>query len=390
MNYRALIALTTGHFVGDSYGSFLAPLLPLLIVRHDLDLKQAGLLAAVLSISSQLTQPAWGYLADRWPGRRFAIAGPLIMAVCISAIGLAPTVAVLVLALACGGSGMAAFHPEAASLARQASGSRAALGLSLFISGGNLGFAFGPVVVTALVAAFGLPGTAWGVVPGLIGFLVLLKLVPRRREVAREDRSTSPAARATSRGPSAMVPLLNLCTISILRGIVTVSFVTFLPVLFASRGVELWRGGQFVTVFLLAGAVGGVTGGYAAERFGNKRVMGVTLMLAAPVLWAAIWTTGPWQAVALFMGGALLVASHPVSVSLAQSLAPHRAGTVAAFMIGVAMGLAGLLMPLVGALADARGVDVGLAVMVLASVLAALLVIPLPAAASREVQVVPA
>jgi FSR family fosmidomycin resistance protein-like MFS transporter len=390
MNYRALIALTTGHFVGDSYGSFLAPLLPLLIVRHDLDLKQAGLLAAVLSISSQLTQPAWGYLADRWPGRRFAIAGPLIMAVCISAIGLAPTVAVLVLALACGGSGMAAFHPEAASLARQASGSRAALGLSLFISGGNLGFAFGPVVVTTLVAAFGLPGTAWGVVPGLIGFLVLLKLVPRRREVAREDRSTSPAARATSRGPSAMVPLLNLCTISILRGIVTVSFVTFLPVLFASRGVELWRGGQFVTVFLLAGAVGGVTGGYAAERFGNKRVMGVTLMLAAPVLWAAIWTTGPWQAVALFMGGALLVASHPVSVSLAQSLAPHRAGTVAAFMIGVAMGLAGLLMPLVGALADARGVDVGLAVMVLASVLAALLVIPLPAAASREVQVVPA
>ena len=167
MNFRALFALATAHFLGDSYASFLAPLLSALIIRHGLDLRGAGLLVAVLSTAGHLMQPAWGVLADRWPGHRFAIAGPLLMAICISTIGLAPNLTILVLALAVGGSGMAVFHPEAASLARQSSGSRPALGMSLFISGGNLGFVLGPVVVTGLVAAFGLGGTIWGMIPGV-------------------------------------------------------------------------------------------------------------------------------------------------------------------------------------------------------------------------------
>ena len=74
MNRRALVGLATGHFLGDSYASFLAPLLPALILRHWLDLEAAGLLAAVFSTAAHLLQPAWGLLADRWPGRRFAIA----------------------------------------------------------------------------------------------------------------------------------------------------------------------------------------------------------------------------------------------------------------------------------------------------------------------------
>ncbi len=197
MNFRALFALATAHFLGDSYASFLAPLLPALIIRHGLDLKEAGLLAAVLSTAGHLMQPAWGFLSDRWPGRRFAIAGPLLMAICISTIGLAPSLGFLILALAAGGSAMAAFHPEAASLARQSSGSRPALGMSLFISGGNLGFALGPVVATSLVAAFGLGGTIWGMIPGVVGSLILLKLVPAPRKPW--NRSPPPPMRSPRR-----------------------------------------------------------------------------------------------------------------------------------------------------------------------------------------------
>ncbi len=387
MNFRALFALATAHFLGDSYASFLAPLLPALIIRHGLDLKEAGLLAAVLSTASHLMQPAWGFLADRWPGRRFAVAGPLLMAICISTIGLAPSLGFLVLALAVGGSGMAAFHPEAASLARQSSGSRPALGMSLFISGGNLGFAFGPVVVTSLVAAFGLGGTIWGMIPGVVGALILLKLVPAPANVA--ERST--ARNAISAAPSSptMKALVNLWAISILRGLVTVSFLTFLPILFASRGLSLTMGGQLVTLFLLAGAIGGVLGGFAAERFGSKRMMGTTLALVTPILLCAIWTSGVVQGTALLVGGVLLVASHPVNVSLAQSLAPNRAGTAAAFMIGVAMGVSGLLMPVVGAAADAYGIEKALTVLAFGPFFGSILVIPLPKAVPRNTTVSP-
>jgi FSR family fosmidomycin resistance protein-like MFS transporter len=237
-----------------------------------------------------------------------------------------------------------------------------------------------------LVAAFGLRGTAWGLIPGVLGSLILLKLVPAPAGQPVEAHAT-PSASKEPLPSLPMSPLLNLWAISILRGMVTVSFLTFLPVLFASRGVALQVGGQLVTVFLLAGAIGGVLGGFASERFGTKPVMGVTLALASPVLLGAIWTTGALQAIALFTGGILLVASHPVNVSLAQSLVPHRAGTAAAFMIGVAIGISGLLMPVVGAAADAYGVEVVLAVMAFGSILASILVIPLPAAVPREVKV---
>lgn len=388
MNFRALFALATAHFLGDSYASFLAPLLPALIIRHGLDLKQAGLLAAVLSTAGHLMQPAWGFLADRWPGRRFAVAGPLLMAICISTIGLAPSLGMLVLALALGGSGMAAFHPEAASLARKSSGSRPALGMSLFISGGNLGFALGPVVVTSLVAAFGLGGTIWGMIPGVVGSLLLLKLVPAPPKVVESKSSVSDAVPATPSSPN-MRPLVNLWAISILRGVVTVSFLTFLPILFASRGMSLTHGGQLVTLFLLAGAIGGVLGGFAAERFGSKRMMGITLVLATPVLLCAIWTSGAMQGMALLVGGVLLVASHPVNVSFAQSLAPHRAGTAAAFMIGVAMGISGLLMPVVGAAADVHGVEVALSALAFGPFFGSILVLPLPKAMPRTASVSP-
>jgi hypothetical protein len=46
-----------------------------------------------------------------------------------------------------------------------------------------------------------------------------------------------------------------------------------------------------------------------------------------------------------------------VNVSLAQSLAPGRAGTVAAFMIGLALGIAGLVMPVLGNFADSYGIE---------------------------------
>lgn len=375
MRPRSLGALCLGHFVGDSYTTFLAPLLPLLMARHSLSLSQAGALVAVLSVSTHLTQPAWGYWADRTAGRRFAVGGPLFAALCMSTIGLAPNVALLVAALAVGGLGMAAFHPQAASLARASSVGREALGMSLFISSGNLGFALGPVFATSLVFYFGLPGTSWAVIPGLLGFLLLLWLVPRSES---EPVSRRPPSETNGRA-LAWSPLLNCFSIATLRAVVSAGFLNFLPVLFARRGLDLKSGGALVTLFLFAGAAGGVLGGYAAERWGAKPVMGFTLVLTTPLLLVAAWTHGVPQVLALLVGGALLVASHPININLAQSLAPARAGTVAAFMIGFAVGLAGLSMPAIGAIADLRGVENALAGIALVPLAAAALVLFLPA-----------
>src|SRR6266567_3018634 len=84
-----LILVTLGHFLNDSYGSFFAPILPVLIEKLSLSLTAASGLAAIPSITSALFQPLYGMASDRIRGRFFIILGPLLSVVCMGALAAA-------------------------------------------------------------------------------------------------------------------------------------------------------------------------------------------------------------------------------------------------------------------------------------------------------------
>ena len=97
---RSRLALVTGsHFLNDCYGSFFAPILPLLIEKLSLSLTMASGLAAISSITSAVFQPLYGMASDRIQGRVFIVLGPLLSTVCMSLIGVAPNAALVGLML---------------------------------------------------------------------------------------------------------------------------------------------------------------------------------------------------------------------------------------------------------------------------------------------------
>ncbi|MEK7316274.1 MAG: MFS transporter, partial [Candidatus Eisenbacteria bacterium] len=114
--------LTFGHLTIDSYSSFFAPLLPLLVAKLGLSLTMVGTLVALSSISSSFSQPLFGLPSDRMRRPWFVALGPLTAAIFMSALGLAPSYGVLVALLMLAGLGVAAFHPQAAALAAAATG----------------------------------------------------------------------------------------------------------------------------------------------------------------------------------------------------------------------------------------------------------------------------
>ena len=116
--------LAMGHFVTDLYPAFLPPLLPLLIDKFQISLTSASLLATILTVSASLTQPLFGFLFDRLGGRRMILFGPVLGALSLSFIGLAPHYSTLIFLLILGGLGVASFHPEAAALTASLSGRR--------------------------------------------------------------------------------------------------------------------------------------------------------------------------------------------------------------------------------------------------------------------------
>src|SRR5213594_3501900 len=108
-----LLFLALGHFTVDAYSSFFSPLLPLLVAKLDLSLGNVGVLVALASLSSSLSQPLFGWLSDRLRRPWFVAFGPLTAALFLSAVGLAPSYPALATLLMLGGLGAAAFHPEA-------------------------------------------------------------------------------------------------------------------------------------------------------------------------------------------------------------------------------------------------------------------------------------
>lgn len=347
--------LTFGHLAIDSYSSFFAPLLPLLVAKLGLSLTLVGTLVAFSSITSSFSQPLFGLLSDRMRRPWFVALGPLTAAIFMSALGLASSYGVLLALLMCAGLGVAAFHPEAAALASEASG-RKSMGMAIWVTGGTLGFALGPMFAVGVVSAFGLGGTWVAVFPGIAASLLLffwlgrMEARPRHHEKPPPIRALRPALR----------PLVLLYTATVSRSVVAAGYMTFLPLYLHSRGYSLAQSGVVVSLYLLFGALGGFFGGWLSDRIGGRRVIALSFAGALPLFLVALVLPDRAGSPCLILASFVLQSSLPVNVVLGQELSHAHSSTISSFLMGAAWGMGALIIGPIGALADARGIHAAL------------------------------
>ena len=347
--------LTFGHLTIDSYSSFFSPLLPLLVVKLGLSLTLVGALVALSSITSSFSQPLFGLLSDRMRRPWFVALGPLTAAIFMSSLGLAPNFAALAALLMAAGLGVAAFHPQAASLASEASGRRS-FGMAIWVTGGTLGFALGPMFAVGVVSAFGLGGTWVAVLPGLAASGLLfywlrnMETRPRHHEKPPPLRALRPVLR----------PLALLYAATVSRSAVATGYMTFLPLDLHQRGYTLAQSGAVVSLYLLFGALGGFLGGWLADRIGGRAVIALSFAGALPLFLASLVLGDPFGIPCLVLASFILQASLPVNVVLGQELSPAHSSTLSSLLMGAAWGMGALIVGPVGALADARGIHAAL------------------------------
>lgn len=369
--HPTVLLMASAHMMVDGYGNILAPLLPLLIGRLDLSLAAAGTLTMLYQLSASVAQVGFGHLADRWRPRVLVMAGPVISVVVLSFIGVSTSTWMLAAILILGGLGGAAFHPPAATLAHQLGGSRPGLAMSVYISGGTLGFALGPLMFAPFAEHFGLMWTPLLAIPGLVVIAFFLARVPAV-EWSSQRRGGLTALRPYAR------PLGLLYTIVVLRTMTAIAFATFLPVMLTRRGMSVSAAGAVAAGYLFAGGLGGFLGGPAADRWGPKQVIAWSLIIASPFLFAASLLDGWPFFITLALGGFFLQSTLPVNVIFGQALAPVSAATVSSLMMGFAWGTGGMTVPLTGFIADRIGIESTLLVLSGIPLLAAACVIPLP------------
>ena len=338
-----LTVLCAGHFVNDSYSSVIYPLLPLIKIKLGLTAAQVFWLAPIYAISSSLMQPVYGFISDRYFRRFFAVFGPAITGLFVSMLGLAPSYGILIVLLVAGGIGIGSFHPQGAAMATAAASDRRRIGMALFSAVGTLGFALGPLAITRVVSAYGLENSYYIVVVGLIMSAILYRVcppLPVQSSPAPGVEKVKWQLLAALR--TAWKPLTLLYLITVIRSGMQMTTNNFLPFMLEDQGHSLIGIGNVMTVFLLLGGIGGLAGGFAAERFSGRAVTLYSGLFAGPLMIGAFALTGPLSIICLGLGGFMLLSTIPVIVAMAQELVPGQTSTVSALMMGAAWGVGAL------------------------------------------------
>ena len=111
------------------------------------------------------------------------------------------------------------------------------------------------------------------------------------------------------------------------------------------------------------GAVGTITGGRLADRFGRLPVTRASFVATIFSLLAVVLTPLPWVFLPIAVTGFVLFQSFSLTVTLGQDYLPTRIGTSSGVTLGLAISVGGLVAPGLGALADATSLRVSLLVL---------------------------
>ncbi|MBM3739145.1 MAG: MFS transporter [Acidobacteria bacterium] len=361
----ALALLSFGHFFIDLYSAALSALQPRLATHLGLSLTQAGILGGLMVFASSVLQPLYGILSDRFHTRMFTVLSPAVAGVFISSLGLAPSYGWLLALVFLGGSGVAAFHPQASARVTMGVAESRARWMAVFISTGTLGMAIGPAFFSLVPNWLGFERTHWAAVPGILCSALLWAYLPEVPRPEKRIRFELAPLRAVQR------PLTILYFCVFIRSIVQVTFTQLLP-LYLSREQHLpvAQANYVLSLYLAFGAIGGIVGGSLADRIGGRRVIMLSFVFSVPFL-VLFFTASGWLSFAgLWIGGLILLFTIPVNVVMAQELAPTQASTVSALMMGFSWGMSGLIfVPLTGWLSESlsmRLVMLGLSTLPLA------------------------
>ena len=361
---RSLIAVSLMHFVNDLHPTFLPAFLPALVKSLSLSLTQAGALNALFGIINLFGQPLAGHLADRQKKPYFTLWAPLFTAAGACLLPVSPSYGTALLFVTVLALGTSAFHPQGHGLTGIAGGeTHLATYLSIFGAAGSMGAAFSPLYAVFLAKTIGIHAIPFTLIPiAGIAFIASL-LLPKTCITA------STKTKKTIAGDAFIPNLLatfktckNLMMISIVRDSTSQGIRVFIPLLITGSGGSIAAGGGTLFAFTIAGTLANLVGGRLADRFGKMRLILTLLGIAPLVLFPAIHTSGTLSILLFIAGGALLAASNPVTVAMAQELAPESRSVASSLVMGVAWGIANLVALPIGRLADRTNLTLSLSV----------------------------
>ncbi len=377
MNYRNVGLLTAGHVATDINQGALPAILPFLIAQHNLSYQAAAGLIFALNMSSSVAQPLFGLYSDRMSKPWLIPIGIFLAGAGLAMVGLVSEYWLCFAAVALSGIGIAAFHPEGARLTNFMAGGKKATAMSLFGTGGTLGIALGPIFITSILIRFGLTGTLALLFP--VGLMAVL-LTMRLPALSSFSTQANNRPKENPSRPDEWHPFLILTGVVICRSVIFYTYNTFIPLYWVHvHKLSKASGATALTILLSAGVVGQLLGGRLADRYGHRAV--IKMGFGSLILVLLLFATGPDLTVStllLIPIGIATALSYSPMVVIGQRYLPCRVALSSGITLGLTVSAGGMIIPLLGRLADGYGLEAVFWVIAGMPVLATLLTFGLP------------
>lgn len=191
---------------------------------------------------------------------------------------------------------------------------------------------------------------------GLIGMLtgiVTYLLTPEDAPESKRPRASAAEYLGIFKGP-----MVTLWAMAVLRSMATTGYNAMLPFILLQRGYTHQEEGRLVALTLglysVGAAIGGIVGGRLSDRIGRVPVLRSAVLLSVPFFALLIYSDPKqwWFYPLTFLVATAANASIPVGIVTAQEYAPKHTALSSSIMMGFSWGVAGVLVILVGQLAD--------------------------------------
>lgn len=367
--------MSLSHFTSDFFCNVLPIMLPILAARYGISYSQSAALFMVFSVSTNFLQPPIGIWADKRPVNYLMPLSILTGAFFASIVGWSPNIYVLIFIILLSGICSSAFHPISAGIVHDISPKRhQTFATSIYIAGGNLGFAIAPLIIAAFIEQFTDKN-----LPFLFLFALIVSLMVYKQRLfvtpPRNENSSEPQINLKSIIKSKQFIFLN--TSIALRSWCYCALVVFLPLLLTAHGYSTVESGLALMCLLVGTVFGGLATGGLSDKYGLRTLIVSTYVLTIAALGFFLWRLDISfiSMVALFLAGAGMYGSTPAAIVWAQRLLPRNAAFAASMMLGFTFGMGYVESVITGFVGDLFGLRVGMIATIFPALVLAIIII---------------
>ena len=356
---RALACISLGHFSIELYTALLVPLYPIITKNLNVNLAQISLIIAMGHFVASMLQPYFGFISDKLTHRIFMVWGLVVGALFIPFSIKYNNVLFFTFCLLAGMIGNAFFHPQSSSLMKEfnKNNPKIARNMGIFLGLGTMGYALGPYISSHCAEIWGYNNIIYLSLIGIVSAIFMFFCVPK---IPKREKSSKGSFLHIIKEIFKNKTCMELVYISIIKSIISICFVTYIPFLLQKYNFSLKEIGIIITLFSISGGIASMTCSKFEKALTTRGLIACSMLGILPFCVLFLFFLGQNKILSILcfcLIGYCILMSVGVILVQAQKAMPKYTGVVSGAIQGVGWGLGALFLSPMGFIGQYFGID---------------------------------